>query len=286
MNITQLRQKYHQRICEEIIRITKGTKKRAFPNFADGDSKPSVDHAWGIVNRLACAENTDGIKAQTVGRRFELVTKDFLEEAFVLLKHLRPGQWEYSTNGEIAKFDQYEHLAYIAEALNRDKKLASAFGGDYLVRSDIVVSRWPISDEEINQAGILEQDEGLDAKLTPLRMANFSKPRRTLPAVVSCKWTIHTDRAQNTRTEVLNLIRNRKGHLPRIVAVIAEPWPARIAALALGTGDLDCVYHFALRELVEASKELKNQDSLELLDMMIEGRRLRNISDLPFDLVL
>jgi hypothetical protein len=286
MNIAQLRHKYHHHICEEIIRIKKDNKKGDFPNFADGDSRPSVDHAWGIVRRLPYSENNASLKGQTVGRRFESATKEFLENVFKLLHHIRPGKWEYSTSSVISEFDQYEHMAYIAEVLSRDKALASALGGDYIVRPDIVVSRWPVSDEEINQSGILEQDDGLYAKYTPLRQANHKKPRSSLHAVVSCKWTIRTDRAQNTRTEVLNLIRNRKGHLPRIVAVTAEPWPTRIAALALGTGDLDCVYHFALHELVESAKELQNQDSIELLDIMIDGRRLRDISDLPFDLAL
>ncbi|GAB4419955.1 MAG: hypothetical protein Fur0044_16610 [Anaerolineae bacterium] len=95
---------------------------------------------------------------------------------------------------------------------------------------------------------------------------------------------IRSDRSQNTRTEALNLIRNRKGHLPHIVAVTAEPLPTRLAALALGTGDLDCVYHFALPELKKAIEEIQNIDQLDMLEMLIEGRRLRDISDLPFDL--
>ena len=49
--------------------------------------------------------------------------------------------------------------------------------------------------------------------------------------------------------------RNRKGNLPHIVVVTGEPMPARIASLALGTGDIDCVYHFALYELVDAEKK-------------------------------
>ena len=53
---------------------------------------------------------------------------------------------------------------------------------------------------------------------------------------------MRSDRAQNSRTEALNLIRNRKGNLPHIVVVTGEPMPARIASLALGTGDIDCVY--------------------------------------------
>ncbi|MBO9364254.1 MAG: restriction endonuclease, partial [Roseiflexus sp.] len=63
-----------------------------------------------------------------------------------------------------------------------------------------------------------------------------------LHASISRKWTIRSDRSQNIRTEAMNLIRNRKGHTPHIVAVTAEPLPTRIASLALGTGDLDCVY--------------------------------------------
>ena len=64
----------------------------------------------------------------------------------------------------------------------------------------------------------------------------------------------------------------------------AEPQPTRIAALALGTGDLDCVYHFALYELQESIEEAQNQDQLEMLQTLVDGRRLRDISDLPFDL--
>lgn len=88
----------------------------------------------------------------------------------------------------------------------------------------------------------------------------------------------------NTRTEALNLIRNRKGHLPYIVAVTAEPLPTRIATLALGPGDIDCVYHFALPELKKTIEKMKNQDLLEPLLSMIEGKRLRDISDQLFDL--
>jgi hypothetical protein len=105
-----------------------------------------------------------------------------------------------------------------------------------------------------------------------------------LHASISCKWTIRSDRAQNPRTEALNLVRNRKGHTPHVVLVTAEPLPTRIASIALGTGDLDCVYHFALTELEQAVTEVHNEDQLEMLETLIHGRRLRDISDLPFDL--
>ncbi len=105
-------------------------------------------------------------------------------------------------------------------------------------------------------------------------------------ASVSCKWTLRSDRAQNARSETLNLIRNRKGRLPHIVVVTGEPTPGRIASIALGTGDIDCVYHFALPELLQTTKELNFTDAMELLEIMIEGKRLRDVSDLPFDLAV
>jgi hypothetical protein len=83
----------------------------------------------------------------------------------------------------------------------------------------------------------------------------------------------------------LNLIRNRKGNTPHIAVVTAEPMPTRIASLALGTGDIDCVYHFALHELMDTAHSLDNEALIDSLAIMVEGKRLRDIADLPFDLV-
>ena len=116
---------------------------------------------------------------------------------------------------------------------------------------------------------------------TPLRRANSQVD--ILHASVSCKWTLRSDRSQNARTEGLNLVRNRKGRTPHIVVVVGEPLPSRITSLAYGTGDIDCIYHFALRELVEAAE---GNDSDHDLNTLVSGRRLRDISDLPFDLTI
>jgi hypothetical protein len=107
-----------------------------------------------------------------------------------------------------------------------------------------------------------------------------------LHASISTKWTIRSDRAQNARSEALNLIRNRKGRQPHIMVVTAEPTPSRLSSLALGTGDIDCVYHFALPELKASVSELQNSEAEDILGIMIEGKRLKDISDLPFDLAV
>jgi len=285
MNISELRRAYHQRISEEIIRIQKDGESE-YPNFADRGSKASRAIAQGIVHRLGGISSHKGLSGQTAGGLFETITRDFLEQTFALLQHLRPGKWQYSVQTPISHFDQYEHLAILERIVEQYNELASSLGTDYIIKPDIVIGRWPLSDDEINQDQILVTQGGPFASFTPLRQANFDQARIILHASISCKWTLRSDRGQNARTEALNLIRNRKGNLPHIVAVTAEPLPTRIASLALGTGDLDCVYHFALHELRDSIEDIKNADQLDMLMVLIDGRRLRDISDLPFDLAV
>lgn len=284
MTIEDLRREYHQRICGEIVRIQKDGKT-GYPNFADKGNRASRAIAHGILCRLAHPSGTLALSGQTAGGRFETITRDFLELAFLLLQHLRPGRWYYSTQTPISHFAQYEHLADLERIVGQNSELASSLGTDYIIKPDIVVGRYPVSDSEINErAPILSSDSPI-AALTPLREQNDLSGCPILHASISCKWTLRSDRGQNARTEALNLIRNRKGRLPHVVAVTAEPLPTRIASLALGTGDLDCVYHFALYELRETLNTIDNEDQLDMLTTLIDGRRLRDISDLPFDLV-
>jgi hypothetical protein len=184
----------------------------------------------------------------------------------------------------LGAYFQYEHLADLRAVLEKHPELRATLGGDYLVVPDITIARQPVNDAEINSAEEFLSGAEEVARFTPLRAS--VNPKNILHASVSCKWTIRSDRSQNTRTEALNLIRNRKGKVPIVVAVVFEPLPTRIASIALGTGDLDCVYHGALHELREAIEELANEDQKEMLDTLVQGRRLRDISDLPFDLAI
>lgn len=103
--------------------------------------------------------------------------------------------------------------------------------------------------------------------MASIRKANGGRP--LLHASISAKFTMRSNRAQNSRTEALNLIRNRKGHLLHIVVTTAEPMPNRLASLALGTGDIDCMYHFALNELVRAVSEVGSEDAVETLETLV-----------------
>ena len=84
--------------------------------------------------------------------------------------------------------------------------------------TDITIARQPVDDAEINTAEKFVSEAEQVGKYTPLRAS--VNPKSILHASVSCKWTIRSDRSQNTRTEALNLIRNRKGKVPIVVAVV------------------------------------------------------------------
>jgi hypothetical protein len=182
----------------------------------------------------------------------------------------------------ISRFEQYRHLTDLAAAAAANPVLAAAIGSDYIIKPDVMIFRDPEADAEINVSGLVV--DGTSANMSSLRAVNQSE--LLLHASVSCKWTIRSDRAQNARSEGLNLIRNRKGRVPHIVVITAEPLPNRIVSLALGTGDIDCVYHFALPELSQTLEELGFEDASELLQIMTAGKRLKDISDLPLDLAV
>jgi len=282
--LTAARLRFVKAILERVLTSDKG-----IPSNADRGSRASVEIASGILTRLGQEVQRERMAGQSSGHEFEDICADFLGSSFLRLVHLRPGRWEVVRPGDgtdqsviISNFEQYAHLTALSVLAKKDRQLAAALRSDYAIRPDIVILRHPEPDAVLNQM-VDVVDDG-SAQWTPLRQTN--NPRLILHASVSCKWTIRSDRAQNARSEALNLIRNRKGRTPHIVVVTGEPLPSRIASIALGTGDVDCVYHFALPELIDTLKALDFEDAREMTDIMVEGKRLRDISDLPLDLTI
>ena len=281
--IAEERKKYHSGLLAKGI-LTIDSK--GIPSNADSSSKLSINIAQGIAHRLM-AETKEKIVGQTAGAKFEQLNMEFLEATFPCLQNLRPGKWHVTKLGnrnsiKTSSFSQYEHLDYLSHLTKEDARLAASMGNDYMVAPDVVIYREPEPDDVINEHQLVI-DESV-CSLSDIRKRCGGLP--ILHASISAKWTMRSDRAQNSRTEALGLIRNRKGHLPHIVVVTGEPMPARIASLALGTGDIDCVYHFALNELVESVREAKAEDAIEMLNILISGKRLKDISDLPLDLTV
>ncbi len=281
--ISKARSEFHRRLLDHgVLSINDAGKA----SNADTSSAVSVTIANHIAVALQ-AETGEKLAGQTSGSEFETIIAQYVEDTLAYLGHIRPGRLSVAKVGSrnslgIAVYEQYRHLRALKEAADNDPVLATSIGRDYTVAPDIVVYREPMTDDEINTAGLIVDDES--ALKTDLRATNGGGA--VLLASISAKWTMRSDRAQNSRSEALNLIRNRKGGLPRIMVVTAEPLPSRLSSLALGTGDIDCVYHFALYELQEAVRATRNEEALALLNIMIDGKRLKDISDLTLDLVI
>lgn len=255
-----------------------------FPSNADGDSPTSVAIAQAVFDQIQTEATLGGrLAGQISGSKFEQITRSFVQQTFGALGALRPGNWNFNPpRRTITEFEQYHHLAELSAIAAGNPEIAVVLGSDYMIAPDVLVAREPEPDEAINAEACLV-DETV-AQRSSLRKRYNGRP--LLHASISCKWTLRSDRAQNARSEALNLIRNRKGRLPHIAVVTGEPMPSRLASLALGTGDLDCVYHFALAELIAAVQALGIEDSSNLIKIMVDGKRLKDISDLPLDLAV
>ena len=282
---TKARKAFHRRLIQGGILCF---DKEGVVSNADKNNAFSREIAEGVAHTLNAGRGQTKKNGQKAGAGFEEAVTTFVEATFPRLQNLRPGNWSVARLGnksrvKTADFAQYEHLFALAEAVRDNPKLQAALGNDYLVSPDVIVARALCEDGEINRLADFV-DDSLCLK-ADLRKKNGGRP--ILHALISAKWTMRSDRAQNSRTEALNLMRDRKGRVPHIMVVTAEPSPSRIASLALGTGDIDCVYHFALYELLSAVERCSSKsrdEAMVLLNNMIDGKRLKDISDLPLDL--
>ncbi|MBR3317775.1 MAG: hypothetical protein IKG21_08200 [Atopobiaceae bacterium] len=298
--LASARYEFHEQLCRVELLSMHRLKRVNSPAYdgpaysnADASSLISLNIAASIAQQLEAAghsipERETKIAGQTAGRLFEEAVAEFVKRTFPALRHIRPGRWGVGQLGNtsvtnVSHFAQYEHLEALSKLKRGNPELQAALGNDYIVAPDVIVWRDQCDDEEINATEPIVDD--VHGARSALRKSDLNT-RPILHASISAKFTMRSDRAQNSRTEALNLIRNRKGHLPHIVVVTAEPSPSRLASLALGTGDIDCVYHFALDELEEAVERTENEVAQELMATLVVGKRLKDISDLPLDLAV
>lgn len=218
-------------------------------NMADKDSAASREIGEHMLEALGVtAEVSDS--GQTLGTKLEQAVSDHLASA---LPKTRGGRSVVVSRGMIVSaFDQYRHLATLKKLIDEDETdtLRASLGSDYLIRPDVTVG--------------LEDQQG----------------DQFLHAAVPCKWTLRSDRAQNVRHEGVVLIRHRRGRLPHITPVTAEPLPTRLASLARGTAEVDALYHVALDELDAAVRASGKRKQVQALEELTGHGRLRDLSEL------
>lgn len=168
-------------------------------------------------------------------------------------------RWAVRRGGDVSRFAQFAHLKDLQALFEQYPELRATLGRDYQVKTDVYVG--------------VEHPEEADA--LPF-----------LHAAISSKWTIRSDRVQNVRHEFATLVRNRRGRLPHLVLVTAEPLPSRLISIARGTGEVDAVYHLLFDELGDAVRRLAGVEQQAQWTEMVEQRRLRPYSELARDLTL
>lgn len=276
--LQKIRKEFHNHLCRDVLLID----RHHVATNADTTNQASTQIAFALAKKLGASLGTH-VGDQGARKCFEQICARFIKKALNQLPGSRPAKWTVAklsgSDLEIADFDQYPRLRQFRRLIQEHSQLKATIDRDYIVKPDIVVFRSSAKTAKRSRRMGFIRESNL---LSPTSSGSAKLPQ--LIASISCKWTIRSDRSQNSRSEALNLVRNRKGHTPHIVVVTAEPLPSRLASIALGTGDIDCVYHFALTELRETVNRLNYPDAQDLLKTLIEGKRLRDISDLPLDL--
>lgn len=233
------------------------------PNLADVGGTESLRIAGAVYGALGITR--ESTRALTDGEGTDESSGTLLERAIAedmkaTLAHLdRSRLWTVTRRGSAAQYAQFEHLSDLQALFEQQPALRATLGRDYQVKTDVYV-------------GVAHPD---DAMACPF-----------LHAAISCKWTIRSDRVQNVRHEFATLVRNRRGRLPHLVLVTAEPLPSRLISIARGTGEVDSVYHLMFDELAEAVAKVATAEQRAQWTEMVEQKRLLPYSALARDLTL
>jgi hypothetical protein len=224
------------------------------PNIADVASDQSLAISHGVFKRLGVTAGLDGTRkgksAQELGSDLEQGVRAQLSLELPIAAP--SSDWTVGVES-IDLFEQYQHLNELQNLFSAYPNLRALVGSDYRIKPDVTVAReFPGS--------------------------------RLLHAVVSCKWTIRSDRVQNVRHEFKLLVGARRGRAPHLVGVTAEPLPSRLQSLVGGTGEVDAVYHLAFEEMAEAVAEVGNPRQQQHWAEMTGQRRLKDWNDLLGDI--
>lgn len=219
----------------------------------------------------------------SLDERFSSLVLKFIQKAFASSILARSQKWKIVNvrdKNEInrVKLAHYERLDYFTELAKTGTQLSTAaLGNNVVLLPDILLYRNGFSDAEINAP--FPVVDGQSAKNADLRASNGNPAR--LQAVISTLWQM--ENTKTYRTEAVQVVQKANG-LPYFFVVTGETLPSQLASL-LWMGKMDCIYHFALPELVQVVQKAGEEDAGELLYALINEKRLKDISDLPLDLV-
>jgi len=283
--LDNVRRDYQRAICEELVAFYGDSH---IPTIADRTSPGSVDLSCRLISALGMQLGAEERSQETINRRFCDLTAEFIIRALSVLHRANTQDWSVVIGGMASDFvdllGNHSTLPRLQRALAADPQVRTELDRYYLITPDIIVGRkqaraslaegaQPTAQRELNGNPSAPSDEGGGGK-------SFVR------ASISCNWMLRSNQIHSVHTEPLNLIRTQECIVPHIMVVTFEPLPNRLASIALGSGDIDCTYHVALHELRVAVRDCGNDAHIEQLEGLIEGKRLRDVGDLPFDLAI
>ncbi|MBQ6973079.1 MAG: hypothetical protein IJP86_12090 [Synergistaceae bacterium] len=140
--IPEARKIFHSRLIEtDTLTVSDGCVSNA--DTSSASSKAIALRTAEIISRECNHElHTAGkISGQTLGRQFEVLVSEFLQDTFLKMHDLRPGKWFVSRGAKTNYFSQYEHLAALNSLISENIQLAAILGNDYIVAPDIELLR-------------------------------------------------------------------------------------------------------------------------------------------------
>ena len=222
------------------------------PNSADVDSAESLGIAAAALEVMGTRQfAVDLATPANPGSQLEIAVRDDVADR--LTERASERVWSVVRGGLITHYAQYVHLQDIDALVLAEPSLRVTLGRDYIIRPDVTV-------------GLVSRV--LDAGVPFLH------------AAISCKWSIRSDRVQNIRHECTQMIRHRRGRLPHLMTVTAEPLPSRLVSIARGTGEVDAVYHVAFAAMEEAVAGVANVEQRAAWDEAVGQGRLKPYSEL------
>ncbi|WP_052069387.1 NgoMIV family type II restriction endonuclease [Streptacidiphilus albus] len=272
--------------------------RNGLPNTSDASDKLSIEIGSALFEHLGVPVDQP---ATPVAKEWAVAMADDLQERLSIpAPHLL-----IQAERKLLHFEQYAHLDVARSLANDDGlEVAGALAAlDALTAADSLLGGEPLV-QAVNsvRAAVAGADErrklliDLMADESPLNL-DLAVERPTIAAVVpgtvllphlvagfSLKWSLRTDRLQDPRTQGSQMAAMRRGRMPHFAAVTMEPRPYYLGRLAMGTGDLDCVYHLALPELSKAVEEVyvgpKRAKQLDTFHRLVDQRRLRDYDEL------
>lgn len=260
-------------------------------NTADAHDANSVKWGEGLLEALGVPSDDVGRAGDKMGTPFELAARNHLSSLGTGL------QFE---GAPASQFEQYLHLATFLK-FQKDYKAPTSF----LEEAQQVLADLPAGRARTRLAALLRQAkshqshndalvEGLRRTMPEESLLNVDiavwNPLEPLPRLriaLSLKWTLRTDRAQDGISQGQKLSNLRRGQMPHYAVLTMEPRPSMLKLLAYGSGAVDCVYHAALPELRAAAERRVSDEGhtqakrqQELLELMVEQRRLRDYDEL------